>query len=416
MTTHSKHKLSILSAGLIGCFLSMSAFAQTQNAPLPQPPAEQQPNPVTGQAFSFMQGSQPNSVYQAAPAPVVPPPSVNATQVPQQNVTQVTPPSPNAGDAGNSNQNIAGVGSSSTETVGANPMGATSAPVNYPVTPPTATPSAPPAPQLTEEQRAYKAARDSYMGITPTQIKELHQDIYQQQKAVAELPVDMPASYTGSVRVSLQPGATPPVVRPFMGLTTVILFVDAQGNPWPVENFHFVSGRDFDIRRLDGADEKDGSSFYIDAKTMISQSNVVFKLKGEPRPVVLTLLAGQPVHDANIEIRVQGKSPNAPVPVAPTFTAQSLPAGAQAALNPVLDGAPPPGGKSIKVDGNDDTRAWIMPNGHLVLRTPVVLISVARPTVVSSADGTHVYDLNRAIPTLKGTLNGSYINLSLSGY
>jgi intracellular multiplication protein IcmK len=465
MITKYKKNFNLLYVGLMGCFLSSSVLAQAQQLPNPMAQGQGNQTQPNSAQFGFMQGNNSNnSVYAAAQTPQAPQASVNASQVPQNNVTDGSVPNPNAGNTGNSNADISGVGSTSQNqapnftqqaalyqqaqqqqaqqqgyTPPANtnqsPQGQNSQPLNngqpvasnpvipntnneynnYPIAPPSAIPS---SPAMTPEERAYNDAKNKFVGTSPDKIKELHEEIYEEQKAVAELPVNMPESYTGSVKVSLQPGATPPVVRPFMGLTSVILFTDAYGNPWPVENFHFVSGKDFDIRRLDDQNEKDGSAFYIDAKTMVSESNVVFKLKGESRPVVITLLAGQPIHDANIEVRVQGKSPSAPVDVtpAPVYSAQELPPGAQSALNPILDGAPPPGGKEVKIEGDDQTRGWLMPNGHLVLRTPVVLISVARPTVVSSADGTHVYDLTRAVPVLKGTSNGSYVNLYVSGY
>ncbi len=269
-----------------------------------------------------------------------------------------------------------------------------------PSTPPSALPPLP-GPNTAE----VAAAQDALFGVTPDQIRELRRMLDARQRAQAEL-VNPPKPVTGSVAVSLSPGSTPPVIRPFMGSTSSFVVVDSTGAPWPVENFRIANPDLFPVNRLDGPQ---GSAFTVDTMVPYGQSNLVLKLAGVSAPVVISLVAGQREHDARVEVRIQGRGPNS------TVSSGSLMAGTDARLLPVLDGVSPEGGKPVTVSGVDGIRAWILPSGKLLVRSPVKIISPASREFVVSADGTHVYSFD---PTtqLMGLVDGQFLQMTVGGW
>lgn len=273
-------------------------------------------------------------------------------------------------------------------------------PSSAPVAPPT---SLPPLPGPNTGEVA--AAQDLLMGVTPEQIRELRRMLDARQRASSEL-VNPPKPVTGSVSVSLSPGATPPVIRPYMGSTSSFVVVDSTGAPWPVENFRIANADLFPIFRLDGPQ---GSAFTIDTTVPYGQSNLVLKLAGVSAPVVISLVAGQREHDARVEVRVQGRGPNS------TVAAGSLMAGTDSRLLPVLDGIAPSGGKALSVGGLEGVRAWLLPSGRLLVRSPVKIVSPASTTFVVSADGTHVYEFAQTTQLL-GLVDGQFVQMTVNGW
>lgn len=269
-----------------------------------------------------------------------------------------------------------------------------------PVAPPSALPPLP-GPNTAEVE----LLKDMMLGLSPEQIREIRRMVDDRQRASAELP-NPPKSVTGSISVSLSPGATPPVIRPYMGSTSSFVVVDSTGAPWPVENFRIANANLFPVNRLDGPQ---GSAFTVDASLPYGQSNLVLKLAGIPAPVVISLVAGQAEHDARVEVRVQGRGPNSVV------SSGNLMPGTDARLLPVLDGIAPPGGKTLDIRGLDGMRGWKMPNGRFLVRSPVRIISPASTQFVVSADGTHVYEF---APTtqLMGLIDGQFIQMTVTGW
>jgi intracellular multiplication protein IcmK len=284
------------------------------------------------------------------------------------------------------------------------PPVAISNPSPLPSTAPAAPPLAlPPLPGPNTSEVA--AVQDALLGVTPEQIRELRRMLDARQRASSEL-VNPPKPVTGSVSVSLSPGATPPVIRPYMGSTSSFVVVDSTGAPWPVENFRIANMDLFPVNRLDGPQ---GSAFTIDTTVPYGQSNLVLKLAGVPAPVVISLVAGQREHDARVEVRIQGRGPNS------TVAAGSLMAGTDSRLLPVLDGIAPSGGKSLSVGGLEGVRAWLLPSGRLLVRSPVKIVSPASTTFVVSADGTHVYEFAQTTQLL-GLVDGQFVQMTVNGW
>lgn len=404
MTKLSRNIALLLGLGLSGVGMCSVVLAQTA------PAVSVQANPLTG---AIQPPKAAPAVGQPSPAPVYPtvaapagmqvtnqsPASQTATsQMPTEAPAsaQLPPPGTYAQQVGSA---FAGPSSVPVNQYGQNQYGQ-AAPGQAPSTPPS---SLPPLPGPNTAEVAH--AEDALMGVTPEQIRQLRRMLDARQRASAELP-NQPKPVTGSISVSLSPGATPPVIRPFMGSTSSFVVVDSTGAPWPVENFRIANADLFPVNRLDGPQ---GSAFTIDTMVPYGQSNLVLKLAGVSTPVVISLVAGQPEQDARVEIRVQGRGPNSHV------ASGSLMAGTDARMLPVLDGISPPGGKLVTVSGLDGVRAWIMPNGRMLVRSPVQIVSPASTSFITSADGTHVYEFSQTTQLL-GLVDGQFVQMTVSGW
>lgn len=263
----------------------------------------------------------------------------------------------------------------------------------------------PSLPSPSDQNRYFEQSMFTNTAMTPQQINELNRNIDARRKAIAQLPSTAPRPVTGSIRVSLNPGAAPALIRPFYGQVTSFVVVDSTGQAWPVENFRVGNSTLFAVNRLDGPQ---GSTFTIDALDAYGQSNLVLKLAGVPAPVIIDLVAGQKEVDARVEVRVDRRGPNAAI-----MNGAQLPQGTSSALLPVLDGVTPEGGRPLSVSGDEHTRGWLMPDGTMVIRTPLKIISPASRSFVSSADGTNVYVFGET-PTLRGLYNGQFVPLTIT--
>lgn len=348
-------------------------------APAAFDPTQAVPAPVNPTAYPTMPSAQgPAPVYPAYGAPA---------QYPQQAPQYQAPPQYGQYPAGTS----------------------------YPVQAPQyqAAPTGQPAPQVAPTglpplPSDFQMGVEAAMPLSPSEVRELRRRLDALQKAASDLP-HPPSSQTGSVAVSLDPGSTPAVIRPFFGVSTSLVLVDSTGAPWPVENFVVGNKALFQVERLDGGT---GSSFVISPLQAHGQSNLILKLAGIPTPVVLNLVLGQKVHDARIEARIQGRGPNAIV------SSASLAPGVDSRLLGVLDGVPP-GGRELVVRASDGraagaSRAWMAPDGKLWLRTGLNIVSPAPLSFVSSSDGMRVYRLNPSSKVL-AMLDGAFVTLTLDG-
>lgn len=269
----------------------------------------------------------------------------------------------------------------------------------------------PPLPNGSVPQRAdFDNVIANYLSVTPDQIRQLRRSVDARAQAAAETPGPEPRPTTGSVAVSLSPGAGTPVIRGFLNHTSSFVVVDATGQPWPVENFRVGNGNAFQVNRLDNA--SNGSSFTADAQTPYARTNLILKLAGVSTPVAVDLIAGQKEFDERMELRVQGRGPNAQV------SNTSMTPATDSRLLPMLDGVAPAGGKSLHVAGGDsNTRAWMQANGRMVVRTSMKIVSPASASFVSSSDGTNVYEF---MPTsaLVGIdkASGRLFNMTVEGW
>lgn len=270
--------------------------------------------------------------------------------------------------------------------------------------------SLPPLPQDPNKPNAsdLDSVMSDYFSVTPTEIMNMRQKADERAKAAAELPVSEPKPVTGSISVSLEPGSQPPIIRPFLNNTTTFVVIDSTGQPWPVENFVVGNETAFSVKRFDLNPK--GSSFSIVPKGMYAKTNLALKLEGQDTPVVINLMAGQHEVDSRVEVRVQGRGPNAMI------NSGTMVEGTDARLLPVLDGIAPENSKRLQVLGDANTSVWLT-NNRFVVRTPLKIISPASNSFISSAEGNmNVYVITK-VPTIRGiTKDGKIITVNIKGY
>jgi intracellular multiplication protein IcmK len=237
----------------------------------------------------------------------------------------------------------------------------------------------------------FKQAETAIAPFSPDEIIRLRRSLEGTRKAKAFHPVRTLPRISG-VSVDLSPGASPPIVRMQPGEITTLVFIDAAGNPWPLAAAPRVSdSRTFDVEWL-----QDAPSLLISALSSYEDGNLVAMLRGLATPVMVKLATGEPdspaqvrTVDYRLDLRIPGRAPGAPSPVAgPDHIALY-----DSVLQAFLDGLPPPEARAVKLAGGvpQHTRAW-QHAGSLFLRTPLDIRSAFEQTIASS-DGTHVYRL-----------------------
>ena len=153
--------------------------------------------------------------------------------------------------------------------------------------------------------------------------------------------------------------------------------------------------------------DKKTNTLFIQSASTYSSANLAVRLLDLDTPVMLSLVSGQKDVDYRVDLQVQGRGPNAEVPL----VGDGLPNTSPGLLS-VLDGVPPSGSQELKVSGGLG-RAWLS-NGKLIFRTQLTILSPAWSAVVSSPDGTRVYELSPT-PLILGSQNGKPIKIELTG-
>lgn len=248
---------------------------------------------------------------------------------------------------------------------------------------------------------AFATTVRNMMPLTPEQIRTLRGLFDQSQRAASEAPSVPPKPTSASVIVNLSPGATPPVIRLSAGFITSLVFLDSTGAPWPIAAYDLGDPNSFNIQW-----DKQGNTLLVQALRRYLSGNLAIMLKGLDTPVMLTLLPGQNAVDYRVDLRVPGLGPNA------NPTIDGLPATESPELLNVLNGIPPEKSQSLHITGGD-CQGWLL-NGHLFLRTRLTLLSPGWISTMSSADGTHAYEL-QVTPVILVSQRGKLIKLMIEG-
>ncbi len=254
-------------------------------------------------------------------------------------------------------------------------------------------------------QDAFLKTQQTLMPLSPDEIKTLRKKYDDTQKAVAAEPNAAPKPTSSSVIVNLSPGSTPPVIRLKAGYITSLVFLDSTGQPWPITAYDLGNPGSFNIQPT----TPDGktNTMLVQASSTYQSGNLAVMLKGQNTPVMLTLMPGQQAVDYRVDLRVPGMGPNAKP------TTDGLPQSSDPMLISFLDGVPPQGAKSLKLEGGGDSQVWSYAN-HLYVRTRLTLMSPSWLSTMSSPDGTHVYQLTMS-PILLVSDHGKLMQLKIEG-
>ncbi len=250
--------------------------------------------------------------------------------------------------------------------------------------------------------KSYNRAASGLLPLSPDQIREFMHKLEQTQDA-SQSPFAGPPK--GNVRIatlSLDPGVNPPEINLAAGYVTTINMVDATGEPWPILDVGV--GGNFEVSPTAA-----GSHVVrVMPLSRLGSGNLSVLLKDLPTPVIFRLTAGGPSVDLRYDARIAKMGPGAK---APLIQRPRLEAGSESMML-ILANAPPSEAKPMKVSGVDArTKAWMM-GDHVMVRTPLTLLSPAWDASVSSGDGTTVYDIGDA-PVLLMSDNGAMVRAQL---
>lgn len=253
------------------------------------------------------------------------------------------------------------------------------------------------------ENKAFKDMTRSLYPLTPEQVVQLRQMQQTMEYAKASTPGTPPKPTATSQFVNLSPGSTPPVIRLAQGFVSSLVFLDSTGSPWPISAYDLGDPGAFNIQW-----DKTSNTIMIQALKLYNYGNLAVRLRGLNTPVMLTLIPGQKAVDYRVDLRVQGYGPNAKnMPME-----EGIPPSASELLLHVLDGVPPPGSQRLAVSGGD-ARAWLA-NDRMYVRTNLTILSPGWLASMTSADGTHAYEMQKS-PVLLVSWHGKVMQLKVEG-
>ncbi|MCW8398716.1 type IV secretion protein IcmK [Legionella sp. PATHC038] len=253
------------------------------------------------------------------------------------------------------------------------------------------------------ENKAFKDMTRTIYPMNTEQVVHLKQLSETMEYAKAS-PVGTPPKPTATSQfVNLSPGSTPPVIRLAQGFVSSLVFLDSSGAPWPIAAYDLGDPNSFNIQW-----DKTSNTIMIQALKLYNYGNLAVRLRGLNTPVMLTLIPGQKAVDYRVDLRVQGFGPNAKTMPLET----GIPPSASELLLHVLDGVPPPGSKRLGITGGD-ARAWLV-NDRMYVRTNLTILSPGWLASMTSADGTHAYEMHKS-PVLLVSWHGKVMQLKVEG-
>lgn len=251
--------------------------------------------------------------------------------------------------------------------------------------------------------KAFEELQKQMFPLNSVQILELKKQYERKEFANAASAGTPPKPVASSLFVNLSPGSTPPAIRLSQGFVSSLVFLDSSGSPWPISAYDLGNPNAFNIQW-----DKTGNTLMIQSLKLYTYGNLAVRLKGLNTPVMLTLVPGQKEVDYRIDLRVQGYGPNA----ANLPLGNGLPSHANELLLHVLDGVPPTGSQRLTVSGGD-ARAWLYQN-KMYVRTSLTVLSPGWLSSMTSADGTHAYEMQKA-PILLVSWHGKVMHLKIEG-
>ena len=250
---------------------------------------------------------------------------------------------------------------------------------------------------------AFKGVEAQLFPLDSDKIQTLKKKYMETEYAKAANPMTPPKPTATSKFVNLSPGSTPPVIRLLQGFVSSLVFLDSTGAPWPISAFDLGDPTSFNIQW-----DKTSNTLMVQAVKMYNYGNLAVRLSGLNTPVMITLIPGQKAVDYRVDLRVQGYGPNAKrMPME-----EGLPPSASDVLLHVLDGVPPSGSTRLVVSGGD-ANAWLL-DSKMYVRTSLTILSPGWIGSMTSADGTHAYEMQKS-PVLLVSWHGKVMQLKIEG-
>jgi intracellular multiplication protein IcmK len=253
------------------------------------------------------------------------------------------------------------------------------------------------------EKLAFEGLTQQLFPLSPDETRKVKEQ-YQSAEIAKQAPVGTPPTPTATSQfVNLSPGSTPPVIRLSQGFVSSLVFLDSTGSPWPISAYDLGDPSAFNIQW-----DKTSNTLMIQSTKLYTYGNLAVRLRDLNTPVMLTLIPGQKAVDYRVDLRVQGYGPNAKnIPME-----EGIPAAANDVLLHILDGVPPDGSSRLTISGGD-ARGWML-NEKMFIRTSLTVLSPGWIGSMTSADGTHAYEMQKS-PVLLVSWHGKVMQLKVEG-
>lgn len=161
-----------------------------------------------------------------------------------------------------------------------------------------------------ERIEGFNEAIQQTFPMTPEMILQYRRIFEEQQRAILSRPE--PSAKVDAGFVALEPGETPGRLTLSPGIASVIGFYDATGQSWPIEQYVVGSGENFEVIALG----EDTNSLVMTPLTRVGWSNLVVRLRDEPKPVVLHVTISEDAAHFRHDVQVARMGPNAEVSMA----------------------------------------------------------------------------------------------------
>lgn len=262
--------------------------------------------------------------------------------------------------------------------------------------------------ELEEEARteAFNSALQGILPMRPGEIRTLLEHFDRTQEAV-ELPIyAAPKPEVTVETISLDPGASPVVVKTAYGTVTTFNVLDMTGAPWPIQDISWAGN--FEV--IEASSTQGSHIIRISPQSEFATGNMSIRLLTLKTPVIIALETSR----ETVHYRFDAIIPEyGPMAQAPLIDKGITTVAGDADIASVLQGVAPSGAKKLEVSGVDGRTTAYSFKGGTYVRTPLTLLSPAWSASVASADGMRVYAISEA-PVLLLSDKGKMVRARLS--
>lgn len=238
-----------------------------------------------------------------------------------------------------------------------------------------------------DAQALFQESLRQMMPLSREQIQEYREKSDQRERAL--LPVT-PSLGSRTVKVSLEPGRAPVVVRTTAHVASALVFHDATGRPWPITSVTNGAPGAFQVLRPDLPER---NLINVMPVQPYGSASLVVTLAEQDIPLVIRLESDSvrsPVRNADglVLFRLAHFGPNAQPPITREIrdTASSV-------MMAILDHVPPAEAKIVRTrPGDDRTELWRVNDTHY-LRTTHTVMWPAWTASTHGAGGIRCYEL-----------------------
>ncbi|MEA1938866.1 MAG: DotH/IcmK family type IV secretion protein [Pseudomonadota bacterium] len=251
--------------------------------------------------------------------------------------------------------------------------------------------------------QAFDTAISSLLPLKPEEIAKLVGHLNDVQQAAAVPPGDPPKPMVKVETVSLDPGASPPLIRVSPGYVSAVSFLDASGAPWPIRDI--AVGGQYNIPQP----EEGANMIRITPLNRFGRGNMSVRLAGLNTPLSFVIETGLDVAYFRYDARIPQMGPSAATPLIDRAPSVAI---GNDALMAFLEGVPPTSARRLSVNGVDGRTTAYTLGEKMYVRTPLTLLSPGWNSHVSSADGMRVYEVTEA-PVLLLADGGHMVRASI---